>query len=80
MAVVYQARFHEQVVEHTQFKVMNDGIALNEVQYDPLLKRYDTLIIDELYERSCTIDFLPGVLKRLLPKRPDRNLSRLKEA
>jgi ATP-dependent helicase HrpA len=70
-AVGYQVRFHEQVAQGTRIKVMTDGILLNEVQRDPLLQRYDTLIIDEAHERSLNIDFLLGVIKRLLPKRPD---------
>ena len=50
---------------------MTDGILLAETQTDPLLRRYDTLIIDEAHERSLNIDFLLGYLKQLLPKRPD---------
>ena len=50
---------------------MTDGILLAEIQGDPLLRGYDTLIIDEAHERSLNIDFLLGFLKRLLPRRPD---------
>jgi ATP-dependent helicase HrpA len=50
---------------------MTDGILLAETQTDPLLKAYDTLIIDEAHERSLNIDFLLGYLKQLLPRRPD---------
>ena len=50
---------------------MTDGILLAETQTDPLLKAYDTLIIDEAHERSLNIDFLLGYLKQILPKRPD---------
>jgi ATP-dependent helicase HrpA len=50
---------------------MTDGILLAEIRGDPLLERYDTLIIDEAHERSLNIDFLLGYLKRLLPRRPD---------
>ena len=42
-----------------------------EFRNDPLLERYDTVIIDEAHERSLNIDFLLGVLKTILPKRPD---------
>ena len=50
---------------------MTDGILLAETQTDPLLRQYDTIIIDEAHERSLNIDFLLGYLKQLLPKRPD---------
>ena len=50
---------------------MTDGILLAETQTDPLLKAYDTLIIDEAHERSLNIDFLLGYLRELLPRRPD---------
>jgi ATP-dependent helicase HrpA len=55
-------------------KLMTDGILLNEIHFDRDLKRYDTIIIDEAHERSLTIDFLLGYLKRLLPRRPDLKL------
>ena len=50
---------------------MTDGILLAETQTDPLLKAYDTLIIDEAHERSLNIDFLLGYLREILPRRPD---------
>ena len=50
---------------------MTDGVLLAETQTDPLLKKYDTLIIDEAHERNLNIDFLIGFIKQLLPKRPD---------
>jgi ATP-dependent helicase HrpA len=50
---------------------MTDGILLAEIQRDRMLRRYDTLIIDEAHERSLNIDFLLGYLKQLLPQRPD---------
>ncbi len=70
-AVGYQVRFTDQVTDQTRLKLMTDGILLAEIQHDRLLKRYDTLIIDEAHERSLNIDFLLGYLRRLLPKRPD---------
>ncbi|MDO6747712.1 ATP-dependent RNA helicase HrpA [Gilvimarinus sp. 1_MG-2023] len=72
--VGYQVRFTEQTTETSLIKVMTDGILLAEIQQDPMLNRYDTLIIDEAHERSLNIDFLLGYLKQLLPKRPDLKL------
>jgi ATP-dependent helicase HrpA len=69
--VGYQVRFNEQCQANTQIKLMTDGILLAEIQQDPLLLRYDCLIIDEAHERSLNIDFILGYLKQILPKRPD---------
>ncbi|MFT4199622.1 ATP-dependent RNA helicase HrpA [Gordonia sp. (in: high G+C Gram-positive bacteria)] len=70
-AVGYCVRFSDRVSETTLVKVMTDGILLREIAGDPLLRRYDTLIIDEAHERSLNIDFILGYLGRLLPRRPD---------
>jgi ATP-dependent helicase HrpA len=69
--VGYQVRFTDQVSDNTAIKLMTDGILLAEMQRDPLLRNYDTLIIDEAHERSLNIDFLLGYIKRILPQRPD---------
>ena len=69
--VGYQVRFTEQTSPDTLVKLMTDGILLAEIQSDPELLRYDTIIIDEAHERSLNIDFLLGYLARLLPRRPD---------
>ncbi len=69
--VGYTVRFTDQVGEATLVKVMTDGILLAEIQRDRMLRRYDTLIIDEAHERSLNIDFILGYLKQLLPQRPD---------
>ena len=69
--VGFKIRFTDQVSEKSYVKLMTDGILLAEVQRDPFLNAYDTIIIDEAHERSLNIDFLLGYLKRLLPKRPD---------
>jgi len=70
----YTVRFTDTVGDDTLVKVMTDGILLAEVQRDRMLRRYDTLIIDEAHERSLNIDFLLGYLAQLLPQRPDLKL------
>ena len=55
---------------------MTDGILLAETQSDPLLRAYDTIIIDEAHERSLNIDFLLGYLRQILPRRPDLKVDR----
>ncbi|WP_433632792.1 ATP-dependent RNA helicase HrpA [Nocardia sp. CA-120079] len=69
--VGYTVRFTDQASDRTLVKLMTDGILLAEIQRDRLLRRYDTIIIDEAHERSLNIDFLLGYLKQLLPRRPD---------
>ncbi|GAA4491278.1 ATP-dependent RNA helicase HrpA [Microbacterium panaciterrae] len=69
--VGYKVRFTDQVSEETRIALMTDGILLNEIHRDRLLRRYDTIIIDEAHERSLNVDFLLGYLHRILPERPD---------
>ena len=69
--VGYKVRFQDTLQKGASVKLMTDGILLAETQTDPLLKAYDTLIIDEAHERSLNIDFLLGYLRQILPKRPD---------
>lgn len=70
-AVAYSVRFDDRVAADTRVRVLTDGLLLAELRTDRLLTRYDTIIIDEAHERSLTIDFLLGYLRRILPERPD---------
>ncbi|TDG09577.1 ATP-dependent RNA helicase HrpA [Paraburkholderia guartelaensis] len=72
--VGYKVRFTDNLSPGASVKLMTDGILLAETQTDPLLKAYDTIIIDEAHERSLNIDFLLGYLKEILPRRPDLKL------
>src|SRR5690606_20412304 len=69
--VGYKVRFTDQVSADTKIALMTDGILLNEIHRDRLLRRYDTIIIDESHERSLNVDSLLGYLTRILPERPD---------
>ena len=69
--VGYKVRFTDKVQEDTRVALMTDGILLNEIHRDRLLRRYDTIIVDEAHERSLNVDFLIGYLTQVLPKRPD---------
>jgi ATP-dependent helicase HrpA len=69
--VGYRVRFQDRLQPGASVKLMTDGILLAETQSDPLLRAYDTLIIDEAHERSLNIDFLLGYLRQILPRRPD---------
>jgi len=69
--VGYQIRFEDRTSPGTYVKFMTDGILLAEIQGDPRLLRYDTLVIDEAHERGLNTDFLLGWIRRILPERPD---------
>src|SRR3954447_20975357 len=70
-AVGVAVRFSDRSSEDTLVRLVTDGLLLAETHHDPLLRRYDTVIVDEAHERSLNIDFLLGYLARILPKRPD---------
>lgn len=73
-AVAYQVRMQHNLTDNTCIKVMTDGILLSEIAHDPLLKKYQCIVLDEAHERSLNIDFLLGYLKNILPQRPDLKL------
>ncbi|HEX8121016.1 MAG TPA: ATP-dependent RNA helicase HrpA [Solirubrobacteraceae bacterium] len=70
-AVGYSVRFNDRSSRDSRVRVLTDGLLLAEIQRDRLLKRYDTIIVDEAHERSLNIDFLLGWIKSILPRRPD---------
>jgi ATP-dependent helicase HrpA len=69
--VGYKIRFKDSTGPETRIKFVTDGMLLAEVQQDPRFREYDTIIVDEAHERSLNIDFLLGILRRLLPARPE---------
>ena len=69
--VGFRVRFADQLSAATRLVLMTDGLLLAELTSDPELRRYDTVIVDEAHERSLNVDLLLGVLKRILPRRPD---------
>jgi len=69
--VGYQVRFVDRTGPRTLVKLMTDGLLLRELEADPLLERYDTLILDEAHERNLNVDFLLGVCRRLVERRAD---------
>ncbi|GAB1392271.1 ATP-dependent RNA helicase HrpA [Rhodocyclaceae bacterium] len=72
--VGYKIRFTDKTSAESYIKLMTDGILLAETQTDPLLRQYDTILIDEAHERSLNIDFLLGYLKSVLARRRDLKL------
>ncbi|MDR1444556.1 MAG: ATP-dependent RNA helicase [Treponema sp.] len=69
--VGYKMRFEDRTSQETKIKIMTDGILLQEMKLDPWLSKYSFLVVDEAHERSLNIDFILGLLKRVLEARRD---------
>jgi len=69
--VGYKMRFEDKTDSTTRIKIMTDGILLQEMKLDPWLSKYSMLMVDEAHERSLNIDFILGLLKRVLSERHD---------
>jgi HrpA-like RNA helicase len=69
--VGYKMRFEDQTDQNTRIKIMTDGILLQEMKLDPWLSKYGCLVVDEAHERSLNIDFILGLLKRVLESRKE---------
>ncbi|GIW69417.1 MAG: hypothetical protein KatS3mg101_0164 [Patescibacteria group bacterium] len=67
--VGYQVRFEDHTTEGTEINFMTDGILLRKMQFDPLLKDYSIVMVDEAHERSLNIDLCLGLLKNANNKR-----------
>lgn len=61
--VGYHVRFDDNTSDKTDLVFMTDGILLKKIQYDPLLREYAIIMIDEAHERSLNIDLCMGLLK-----------------
>lgn len=69
--VGYKMRFEDETNDETRIKIMTDGILLQEMKLDPALSKYSVIMVDEAHERSLNIDFILGLLKRVLEDRPE---------
>ncbi|MBO4532284.1 MAG: ATP-dependent RNA helicase [Treponema sp.] len=69
--VGYKMRFEDNTGADTRIKIMTDGILLQEMKLDPWLSKYSVVMVDEAHERSLNIDFILGLLKRVLRERSD---------
>jgi ATP-dependent RNA helicase DDX35 len=73
--VGYRIRFEDVYSSGlTQLIVMTEGLLLRELMYDPLLTRYNVIVIDEAHERSIQTDLLLGLLKKIQRRRRDLRL------
>ena len=69
--VGYKMRFEDKTSSDTKIKIMTDGILLQELKLDPWLSKYSVILVDEAHERSLNIDFILGLLKRIITERKD---------
>lgn len=69
--VGHKIRFQDKTTRSTRIKFMTDGVLLAEAQSDRLFRGYDAIVVDEAHERTLNIDFLLGLIKKILPRRQD---------
>jgi len=69
--VGYTIRFEDKSSHQTRLKYLTDGMLLRESMIDPMLSKYNIIVLDEAHERTLSTDILFGLLKEILPKRPE---------
>ncbi|CAK8685220.1 putative ATP-dependent RNA helicase DHX35 [Clavelina lepadiformis] len=68
----YAIRFDESCdSQKTLVKYVTEGVLLTEMMADPLLKKYNVVMVDEAHERNVNTDVCLGLLKKIQAKRPD---------
>ncbi|GAX25309.1 ATP-dependent RNA helicase DHX37/DHR1 [Fistulifera solaris] len=73
--VSYQTRYETAGLgSSTHIKFMTDGILLQEIQSDLLLRKYNVIILDEAHERGLNTDILIGLLSKAVPLRKEASL------
>merc|ERR1711990_376017 len=69
--VGYTIRFEDCTSSLTLLKYMTDGMLLREAMADPLMEKYNVILLDEAHERTLATDILLGVIKEVCRQRPD---------
>lgn len=65
--VGYTVRFdNKSNPEKTRIKFLTDGMLLQEMLHDPLLKQYSAVVVDEAHERTVGTDLVMGFLRGLV--------------
>ena len=73
--VGYTIRFEDCTSSLTLLKYMTDGMLLREAMADPLMEKYNVILLDEAHERTLATDILIGVIKEVCRQRPDLKVS-----
>ena len=72
--VGYQIRFENKLTKETDISFVTEGIFLNILQRNPLLKEYNSIVLDEFHERNLQTDIALAAVKKIQVKRPELKL------
>ncbi|KAF8781810.1 putative ATP-dependent RNA helicase DHX35 like protein [Argiope bruennichi] len=73
--VGYSIRFEDCFTAgRTKIKYMTEGMLINEMMSDPLLRSYSVIMLDEIHERSLNGDIILGLIKKIIKKRSSLKL------
>lgn len=80
--VSYQTRYESAGYsdQTTEIQFMTDGILLQEIRNDLLLRKYSVIILDEAHERNLNTDILIGLLSIAIPLRNNHARQRKDDA
>ncbi|KAH7697235.1 ATP-dependent helicase DHX8, partial [Aphelenchoides avenae] len=67
--VGYRVRFDDSSSDRTRILFMTDGILVHELLADPLLKKYQFIVLDEAHVRSVKLDFMFPMLRMTCQRR-----------
>jgi len=70
----YAIRFDDCTSNKTDIKFVTEGVLLSEMMTDPLLSKYNVIMVDEVHERNVNTDICLGLLKKIQAKRQDLRL------
>lgn len=76
--VGYTVRFEDVTRKHTKIIYQTDGMLLREAIRNPLLLKYNIIILDEAHERTVHTDVLFGIVKEAQKTRKQQMLPPLK--
>lgn len=72
--VGYQTRFEASTSNITALKFLTDDMLLREAMMDPLLTKYNVIVLGEVHKFRLSTDVLCTVLKKALEERPKMKL------